>query len=73
MNLSGNKFEDNACIFIGSALSMYDRIYFIVKDFVFFLAENTSLAYLNLSWNLIRSYASIALFRGLEVKLCSLN
>jgi hypothetical protein len=31
------------------------------------LAENLSLIYLNLSWNLIRSYASIALFRGFEV------
>jgi len=32
-----------------------------------FVEDNRSLSYLNISWNLIRSYASIALFRGLEV------
>ncbi len=68
LNLSGNKFEENGCIFIGNALSTYNRIFFFMVKNYFFLAENMSLSYLNLSWNLIRSYGSIALFRGMEVK-----
>ncbi len=71
LNLSGNEFEEHACIFIGNALSMIESnsLKYSRYCFFFFLAENTSLSYLNLSWNLIRSYASIALFRGTEVKI----
>ncbi|CAF4542516.1 unnamed protein product, partial [Rotaria socialis] len=33
---------------------------------LFILADNTSLKDLNISWNFIRSYATIALLRGFE-------
>ncbi len=71
LNLSGNEFEENACIFIGNALSINEIEFYSpnIHFLFFFLAENTSLLYLNLSWNLIRSHASIALFRGTEVTI----
>ena len=43
-----------------------EQIDFLVV-FIFLLASNKSLTYLNISWNLIRSFASIALFRSFEV------
>jgi Leucine-rich repeat (LRR) protein len=72
INLSGNRFEDVTCIYIGHALSRL----FKTNSFLFngqcslplFLAENNNLISLNLSWNCIRSLASIALFRGFEVR-----
>ena len=42
--------------------------FFSLSDLFSLLAENDSLNYLNLSWNLIRSFASIALFRAFEVR-----
>lgn len=67
-NLSGNEFEEMSCIFIGNALSKIIvgclNLFFNRWD----LAENDSLIYLNLSWNLIRSFASIALLRAFEVR-----
>lgn len=41
--------------------------------FFLIVEENESLLYLNLSWNLIRSYASIALLRGIEVEHHSID
>ncbi|UJR16067.1 hypothetical protein I4U23_002980 [Adineta vaga] len=49
INLSGNEFEEMACIFIANAST-----------------NNDTLTYLNVGWNLIRSFAAIALFRGIE-------
>jgi len=35
LNLSGNKFEENGCIFIGNALSTYNRIVFFYGEKLF--------------------------------------
>ena len=69
LNLSGNELEETACIFIGNRLSRKKSFSLSGSMRIVFvnLAENNSLTSLNLSWNWIRSYASIALFRGFEV------
>ena len=72
LNLSGNELEENACIFIGNALSKESIRRFSRSFRSFFVEENRSLLYLNLSWNLIRRYASIALLRGTEVNAIEL-
>lgn len=67
INLSGNEIEEMTCVYIGNTLSI--KIIVDIKKDLFFviLAENTSLVYFNISWNLIRSFSSIAIFRAFEV------
>lgn len=70
INLTGNEFAEQACVFIGNALSLYYfKCNFLAWIISLYIAENHSLAYVNLSWNCIRNVASVALFRGVEVNL----
>jgi len=48
----------------------YEELFLNNKLF-FVLVDNINLIYLNLSWNFIINYASIALFRGFEVIIFS--